>query len=161
MKQKDAVYQAVTSVLNEQGHVFEDGMDIKGLMTRETRAQVSAILIAGFQKGTIDYSGDLPDESGLKEYVSGLVSNWVRKDPRFNGNTKYAPKNPGSRAGQGDEQLKNLRLFLNTRTTAAEKAEVQQYIDARVAELAAEKAKSVEVNTSVLPDSLKAKFGIA
>ncbi len=161
MKQKDAVYQAVTSVLSENGHSFEDGMDIKGLMTREIRAQVSAILIAGFQKGTIDYSGDLPDESGLKEYVSGLVSNWVRKDPRFNGNTKYTPKNPGSRAGQGDEQLKNLRLFLNTRTTAEEKAEVQQYIDARQAELAAEKAKSVAVNTSVLPEGLRAKFGIS
>lgn len=161
MKQKDAVYQAVTSVLSENGIDFEDGMDIKTHMTRELRGQVSAILCAGFQKGTIDYSGDLPDESGLKEYVSGLISNWVRKDPRFNGNTKYTPKNPGSRAGQGDDELKNLKLFLATRSDPTERAEIQTYIDARVAKLAADKAKAVQVNTSVLPDSLKAKFGIS
>lgn len=161
MKQKDAVYEAVTSVLAENGISFEDGTDVKPHMTRELRSQVSMILIAGFTSGKIDYSGDLPDESGLKEYVSGLVSNWVRKDPRFNGNTKYTPKNPGSRAGQGDEQLKNLKLYLATKSDPADRAEVQRYIDARVAELAAEKAKSVQVNTSILPEALRSKFGIS
>lgn len=159
MKQKDAVYMAITSVLAASHIDFEDGMNVAPHMTKERRAQVNAILVEGFRSGKIELSKEFTDEE-LREYVSGLQSNWIRKDPRFNGNTKYEPKNPGSRAGQGDEQLKNLKLFLATRSTAEEKAEIQTYIDARVAELAAAKASKVTVNTSVLPASLRAKFGI-
>jgi len=161
MRQKDAVYLAITNVLESNGIPFEDGMDIKTLMSKELRAQVSQVLCQGFTNGTIDYAGEVPTDSDLKEYVGGLISNWVRKDPRFNGNTKYVAKNPGSRAGQGDEQLKNLKLYLATKTDPADKAEVQKYIDARVAELAAEKAKSVEIDTSALPEALRSKFGIS
>lgn len=159
MKQKDAVYAAITSVLVASNIDFEDGMNVAPHMTKERRAQVNAILFEGFRAGKIDLTKSFTDEE-LKEYVSGLQSNWIRKDPRFNGNTKYEPKNPGSRAGQGDEQLKNLKLFLATRSTSEEKAEVQTYIDARQAELAAAKASKVQVNTSVLPASLREKFGI-
>src|SRR5665213_1962213 len=50
-------------------------------------------------------------ESLRKDYVPGMVSNWIRKDLRLNGGEKYETKNPGSRAGQGDDQLKNLKAL--------------------------------------------------
>jgi hypothetical protein len=161
MKQKEAVYLAITQVLALANIDFEDGMDVKPLLTKELRAQVNGILFESFKAGKVDYAGELPDDSGLKEYISGLTSNWVRKDTRFNGNTKYMPKNPGSRAGQGDEQLKNLKLYLATKTDPADRAEVQKYIDARIAELAAAKAKTIPTfNVSMLPEVLRSKFGI-
>src|ERR1051325_6047037 len=111
MKQKDAVYNAITQVLNEDEVGFEDGMDVSEHMTKERRAQVNAILVEGFKAGTIELEKEYTDTQ-LKQYVSGLQSNWIRKDPRFNGNTKYQPKNPGSRAGAGDAQLKALKALL-------------------------------------------------
>lgn len=158
--QKDAVHSAITSVLAEAGITVSEGESVSSHMTRERRAQVTEILVEGFRAGNIELDKEF-DDAGLRTYVSGLQSNWIRKDSRLNGGTKYSPKNPGSRVGSGDEQLKNLRLFLKTRSTAEEKAEVQGYIDARVAELSASKAsKGASVNMEVLPEALRAKFSI-
>jgi len=155
--QKDAVFSAITSVLAEAGIKITEGESVSSHMTRERRAQVTEILTEGFCNGTIELK-ETYDESKARTYASSLQSNWIRKDPRLNGGEKYSPKNPGSRVGSTDEQLKNLRLFFKTRATSEEKAEVQKYIDARVAELAASKVKNVEVNMDALPVALREKF---
>jgi hypothetical protein len=152
--QKAAVYSAITAVLDEAGVHFEDGMDISGVMTKELRAQVNAILFEGFRNGSVQLDREFTD-SELKGYVSGLQSNWIRKDTRFNGNTKYVAKNPGSRAGSGDAQLKAMRALLSTLTSPTDKAEVQSEIDKRMSEIAASKVKPIDL--SALPAHL-AKF---
>jgi hypothetical protein len=80
-----------------------------------------------------------------------LVNNWVRKDTRLNGGTKYIPTNPGSRTGSGDEKLKNLRILL-TMVPDDVKPAVQVEIDKRVEEL---KPKAQDINLEMIPENLR------
>jgi hypothetical protein len=156
LNQKSAVYNAITSVLSEHGVQFEDGMDISGLMTKELRSEVNSILVEGFKSGMIELSKEF-DDSDLKAYVSGLQSNWIRKDKRFNGGTQYVAKNPGTRVGSGDPTIKNLRALRSTLTDPSDIAEVDAHIAARVAELKPAK-QAPTVDFSSLPEALRNKF---
>ena len=158
LSQKEATYNAVKSALELKGFTFEDGEDVCEAVTPDTKKEIKAILFEGFRSGTVAYTENfaskiLNDDSELNKYISGLISNWLKKDKRLNGNTKYQPQNPGSRAGQGDEQVKELRKLLKiTRGTDAE-AEVKKALDARVAEIKA--AKRPEIDASALPEHLR------
>lgn len=149
MTQKEAVFQAVKNVCGEQDGAY--------IPTKEQRAQINQILFQGFKSETIELDRQFSD-SDLKGYVSGLQSNWLRKDKRLNGGMKYVAQNPGSRAGSSDPQLKAMRALLSTLTTEEEKSEVQGYIDARVSEINASKKKSVTIDFSALPADLAGKF---
>lgn len=148
LSQKDGVYAAICAVTG-----FTEGTLS---ITKEQRAHVAVILFEGFKDGNIKLERSFSDQE-LKEYIPGLVSNWIRKDPRFNDGAKYVTKNPGSRAGSGDEQLKELKKLYSTMTTDEERAEIQSYIDARQAELNAQKQATI-VNFDKLPADLAAKF---
>ncbi len=150
MSQKEAVFAAVCAVV---GHTPDGKVEL----SKEQRAQVSMIVFEGFRAQTVGLDRDFTD-ADLKKYVSGLTSNWLRKDKRLNGGEKYAAKNPGSRAGSSDPQLKAMRALITTVSTDAERAEIQGYIDARVAEIATTKQAKV-VDFSALPADLAAKFG--
>lgn len=149
MSQKEAVF---TAVCNVTGHKGEGTV----VISKEQRSQVNAILFEGFRAGSIELDREYTD-SDLKSYVSGLQSNWLRKDKRLNGGTQYVAKNPGSRQGSTDASLKAMRALMSTLTDPSEIAEVQQHIDARISEIAATKqAKTVDF--SALPADLAAKF---
>lgn len=157
MNQKTAVYTAIMNTLAERNIGFDDGQDVSVHMSKEVRADVRAILVAGFISGEIELEATKAPEE-LPSYCSGLISNWVKKDKRLNGNVKHEAKNPGSRAGAGDAQLKALRGLLKTVSTDAERAEIQGYIDQRVSEVAAAKPTTVKVNIDDLPAELRAKY---
>ena len=150
MKQKDAVYQAIVNVM---GSVDEG---VACTPSKEERSQVNQILFEGIRSGTIDFAGDfLGDDAKLKAYVSGLQSNWLRKDERLNGGVAYVPKNPGSRTGSTDPQVVAMRGLLESKSDPAERAEIQGHIDARLAQLRpAKSAKTINVDD--LPEELKA-----
>lgn len=157
MNQKQAAYTAITSVLKEKGIAFEDGMDVAPLMTTELRGIVNQMLVAGFAGGQIELSrGPFTTEQELKSYVSGLQSNWIRKDTRLNGGGKYEPKNPGSRTGSSDEQLKALVNLRSTLPEGTDRDEVDAFIEIRKTELA--KSKIPVIDFSKLPDALKSKY---
>ena len=153
--QKEAVYNAVKSVCAENNVRHEDFQQLEGF-TKEMREQVISVLVTGFENNEIELKSQ---QDNLKSYTSGLVSNWLRKDKRLNGNTKYEAANPGSRTGQSDPTVKNLRLLL---TTVPEGSEAHEAIEAkiatRIAEIKAEKAKSKakEIDMSAIPDDIKA-----
>ena len=149
MNQKEAVFQAICNVTGHKG-------DGKVEISSEQRKQVNMILCESFRAGAIELDKEYTD-SELKQYVSGLQSNWIRKDKRLNGGIAYVAKNPGSRAGSSDPQLANLRKLMTTLTTDEDKAEVQGYIDARTAEIASAK-QAATVDFSALPADLQAKF---
>ena len=153
MSQKEAVYNAVTSVLSENNIVVDDSTNVYSVMTRELCAQVNRILFEGFRSDSIEIEGTHSDAS-LKGYISGLQSNYLRKDKRLNGGTKYSAKNPGSRLGSNDSQLKALRALLSTVSDPSDRTEIQSHIDTRVSELQAAKVKPV-IDTTVLPAGLK------
>ena len=168
MNQREAVYKATRSVLADAGVKFEDGGNIATVMTDELRAKITAIVSGGFKAGTVELKSTpsnqekLATDSKLNSYVSGLISNWFRKDKRFNGNVSYEPTNPGSRAGSGDPQLKALRQlhkqFLGIDDAKA--TEIQTHIDARLAIVSAEKVKKVNIDYSTLPADLLKNLGI-
>jgi hypothetical protein len=147
MKQKDAVYQAIVNVMGS--------VDGPVVMSKEERAQVNGILFEGFRNGTIDLDREYDDKE-LKEYNSGLISNWLRKDERLNGGVAYVPKNPGSRTGTTDPQVVAMRGLLETKSDPSERAEIQAFLDKRIAELKPNKVKTINVDD--LPAELKAKY---
>lgn len=90
IEQKEAVFQAVTKVLKEANIVFEPGVtNVRAVMTRELRAQVNAILFEGFNNGTIVFrdtvanKAKLADPKELRNYISGLQSNYLTKHENF------------------------------------------------------------------------------
>lgn len=157
MKQSEAVIKAVQEVIP----TFELNSDV-GLdcVVGEDRKAVCAIVVEGIINGDVDYKKDNTDEKKVKEYVPGMVSNWLRKSPKLNGGTKYEIKNKGSRAGQGDAELKALKQLRKTTTDEETLKEIDGHIERRTNEIAAEKAKKVEVNFDALPEELRAKLGV-
>ena len=147
LNQKEAVFQAVVNVCGTQDGVYTP--------SKEERAQVIAILVEGFKAGEISIDREF-DEKQLKSYVSGLTSNWLRKDKRLNGNITYVASNPGSRQGSGDSQLKAMKLLQAQLESQADKDEVQTHIDARIALITKAKAKAIDYNA--LPEFLRTKF---
>ena len=153
--QKEAVFSAVSSVISEAGITVNEGESFSTYLNRELRAQVTNILVEGFNGGTIALDKSFSSEAELRTYCSGLTSNWLRKDSRLNGGVKYAAKNPGSRVGSSDPQLKAMRALLSTKTDASEKAEIQSFIDARVSEVKASRKPAKTIDLSALPEELQ------
>lgn len=153
--QKEAVFNAVTSVLKEHKVRVSEGQNVSQFMTREMRAQVNAILINGFKKGEIKLDTEFDSESELKSYVSGLQSNWLRKDKRLNGGVAYEPKNPGTRTGSSDPAIREMRKLLEQVTSKSDRDQILKAIDARLAEISeAKKPAAKKVDISVLPQHL-------
>ena len=161
MNQREATVNCILSVLEEKGVEYElnGPTPIAEVLDSNDKKNVREILITMFQQGKIDFKDTtkLSDDKYMKDYVSGLVNNWIRKAPEFNGNTKYEAKNPGSRAGSGDEQIKEMRKLLSTVSDQATKELIQSHIDARMAEI---KPATVLVNLDAIPADLRAKLGL-
>lgn len=151
LNQKEAVYAAILSV--------KGTIDGRVTLSDGEHQRVVSMLVDGFKSGQIKLGRSYTDAE-LRKYTVGLVNNWLRKDTRLNGGEKYMAKNPGSRMGVGDEQLKALKALRAILTNPQEIAEIDSYIEKRMQELAAERAKKSisEINFNVLPDELRAKI---
>jgi hypothetical protein len=145
VSQRDAVFSAVTNVCGTSDGAY--------MPTKEQRSSVNQILFEGFRSGTIECSREY-DDAELKAYVSGLQSNWLRKDTRLNGGVKYQAKNPGSRAGSQDAQIVAMRSLLKVyESDAAKTAEIQAHIAKRLAEI--KPTKTVTIDVEALPEELR------
>jgi hypothetical protein len=157
MNQRDATCNALIAVLSDRGVEYElnGATPISSVLNADDKASVRAMLIVAFRAGKIDYAKDpanLADDKYIKEYVSGLVNNWIRKAPEFNNDTTYAAKNPGSRQGSTDESIKNMKLLLSVTVDPEAKMAITQAIADRQAEL---KPTTVTIDVSALPESLR------
>ncbi len=162
MNQKSAVVSYILSALKEDGIDYTLGgeVSVKDVLTDTMRKEVREKLCDGFQNLEIQLSESAQDkylgaenEKKLKSYVSGLLNNWIKKNPEFNSGLGYVPKNPGSRTGQGDEQIKNLRLMLKSITEEEVREEIEQAIKDRLAEIKPESV--VEVKAEAIPEHLR------
>lgn len=153
MKQNDAVFSAVCSVLGRDD--FNGAVEL----SKTERDEVVNIVTTGIMSGKVDFSdearGKYDTEKKIKSYVVGMVSNHLRKDKRMNGGVKYETKNPGSRAGSGDDTLKALKALRSTLTDATEIEQVEAAIAARTEEIRASKQKAVEINVNALPEQFR------
>lgn len=156
--QKEAVFSAVTSVLSDAGVNVGENQSASNHLTRELRSRVTHVLVEGFNNGNISLDKTFTDQASLRTYCSGLISNWLRKDTRLNGGMQYEVKNPGSRSGSNDAQLKALRALLAMKTDPDERAEIQSFIDKRLAEVNPAKNVKSSVDFSSLPAELAQKY---
>lgn len=161
--QREAVFEAISAVT--ESTEFDGAIEL----TKEQKQEVYSMLSEGFKTGTIKFKDTpanrekLSTPAKLNQYVSGLVSNWVCKDPRLNGNTKYVAKSPGSRAGSTDPQLKALRVLATKFAGNEEKlAEINKHISARMSQISEEKATKAiqQIDISVLPSDLAESLGL-
>ena len=144
MTQKDAVFSAISQILASNNISFNpNSTNVATLLTRELRSQVNARLVADFNAGAVELSDDakskLNDTAALRAYISGLVSNWLRKDPRLNGGTVLATSTSSatqtSKVLKTDPQLQALRKLHTSQVEPAKRMEIQAHIDRRIAEL--------------------------
>jgi hypothetical protein len=140
MTQKDAVYCAIVTVLTDAGISFDAGTtDVAPILTRELRSKVNAILVQQFSYGSIELSDEakstLTTPTKLKAYVSGLVSNWIRKDVRLNGGHRFTSSAKSSAGFKRDPQLKALHQLYSAQVDENKRNEIQAHIDRRVQEL--------------------------
>lgn len=162
MNQRKATCSTIIATLEERGVKYElnGSTPISEVLNDSDKKSIREALFAMFRSGDVEMSDEAKqkysDDSDLKSYISGLVNNWIRKAPEFNCGGKYVPKNPGSRAGSGDEQIREMKKLLAQTNDPSVKEAVQAAIDARIAEL----KPTVEVDYSKLPEELKAKLGL-
>lgn len=170
--QKDGVFNAIEAHLAEcdPPRTIPDSEPLK--LETDDRKSVVEMLCAATTAGELTVKAiskipyaDIPADklpAELKSYWDGTLSNWLRKDTRLNGGSKYEAKNPGSRQGSTDGRLKNLKLLAkkveateDSETKAANMKAVNEAIEARTKEIAVEKAAKLEVNAELIPDELK------
>ena len=166
MKQRESVYLATMSVLADAGVAFDDGGDVskvKGYSDhRKNIIQiVTTSILAAETEMSAEGRAKYTDEKLMKGYVNGLVSNWHRKDVRFNGNVKYEAKNPGSRAGSGDEVLKALKALRETKVGDAEAiTAIDSAIESRKAEIGKKVVTITEEQIALIPEELRKTLGL-
>ena len=163
--QKEAVVNIVLSVLASNGIDYELGGEkrVKDIVTSDMKAEMRSLVFEGFKTETIGLTAEsaakyLNDDTELKKYVNNVLNNWINKHPEFNAmfpesGGVYRAKNPGSRTGQGDEQIRELRKLRKLATDPESIAEIDEAIATRQAEI--KPAKSVTINVEALPEHLR------
>ena len=157
--QKEAVCGLILQTLKGKGidYVLGGEVPIHTLLDKTDKSSIREQLCEGFESGEIQMSEQakvkyVDNPVKLKGYVNGLLNNWIRKNPEFNCGVGYKAKNPGSRTGQSDETIKNLRLMKKAITDAKALAEIEQAIVDRLAEIKPESV--VTVNAEAIPEHL-------
>ncbi len=155
INQKQAVINAVLSLLPN----YEMGGEVilSDVLNDGLKTECRALLFEGFRTGNIQFKETFQKkvdiDAELKKYVSGLLNNWIRKNPEFNAGNSYVAKNPGSRAGSGDESVREMRKLFRTTADLEAKAEIQEAIDARIAII--KPSAVTTINAEAIPEHLR------
>jgi len=155
ISQKDAVYEVSMRVLEENGVIFEEGVDVLvDVIDRDIRSTIVSILVESFKEDKI-VMNKRHEGKNLRRYASGLISNWAKKDTRLNGNVEYRIKNPGSRVGTTDPMVRELRKFLKQVKGTKHEEDVKKELSIRLNSIRKEQVKDIVINTNLIPDSIK------
>lgn len=90
LSQREAVFNTVMSFFNKANVKFTGGK-AADLITAEMRKQIVDAIAADFKANKVSLRESpanqekLADEKLMRVYVSGLLNNWLRRDPRLNG----------------------------------------------------------------------------
>jgi len=90
LSQKEAVYQATLEIL-DQAKIPMDGRPVSQVVPKELRKLVTEKVFDMLKQGKVEFkatasnSMKLKDQSKMSAYVSGLISNHWKRDPRLNG----------------------------------------------------------------------------
>ncbi len=98
LKQKDAVVQAVKTVL---GSRFTESAAAKSLLSDDDLETVRKSVLDGILAGSVEFGKETSDQKAVQRYVNGMVDNHLRKAKELNGGTKYVPERRKSAASAG------------------------------------------------------------
>lgn len=161
LTQHSAVVQVTKAHFGER---FVPGSDVKEYATKADKQAIAAKIAEMMLEGAVELSDSAKAKYGesaetlTSKYVVGMVTNWFNKSKELNGGSKYETKNPGSRAGSGDAQIKEMRLLrkqLEALDNAEGVARVDQAIAERISELRAASAPTIEIKAELLPEYLR------
>jgi hypothetical protein len=156
--QKDVVFSVVLDLLTDKGVEYDETVAVS--LTKE-EIQTCAVILTELTDVEVEVKSDSA-RTDLPKYWRGTVRNWLKKDTRLSGGVKHVIKNPGSRAGAGDPELRELKKLLAKVTETGNEehiAAVTEAIEKREAKIAEERAAKVQVDMALIPDYLKAKLG--
>ena len=149
MNQKDCVYTVITALV-------EVDPTTPTTLTKDQRSQALQGIYELLKNDEVTISAEkidkMTEDKHYKDYASNIFNNWLRKDTRLNGGVTYQAKNPGSRAGAGDEQVKELKKLLSTLSNPDQQAQVQAAITSRLQELKIKNTKAPEIDFSLIPE---------
>jgi hypothetical protein len=158
MNQRKATVSAILFVLSDKGisYEFNGPVNASDLMTENDRSKTVDMICKGFLEGEVEMSDEgkakyFTQPTELRKYVVGLVNNWLRKAPELNGGQKYQVKNPGSRAGSGNETIKALKQLL----TITDDQDARRAIEAEIASQLETIKPKVEINFDAIPAHLR------
>lgn len=161
ISQKESVVKEVKSIL---GSSFDASTPAREQLSDDQLKTVKANIVAGIIAGEVDFKKDTTDEKEITRYVSGMVSNHLRKAKELNGGQTYSPQSTGR--GSRDPQISELNKLLKTYTEGSEEYnQIVTAIESRKAELAAERSAAAKerkkqkelksIDMESLPDNLK------
>ena len=154
--QKEAVYEAVSAFMHENNRVINDGDSVD--LSSEDRKTIVTMIVTAISVGDMEFSleaannYDTPEK--VRNYSTGLLSNWLRKDTRLNGGARHSIKNPGSKVGQSDPLIKQLKALKKELTNPKEIAKVDAEINTCIEQLRLKKSKNASINKDDLPAHL-------
>jgi hypothetical protein len=134
--QKQVVHNAIMAFLQENGLSLNDN---KVELTHNDRKTIVTMIMAAIDSGDMHLSvtalakHDTPKK--IRNYSTGLLSNWLRKDHRINGGLKHKIKNPGSKANQDDEVIKSLKSIRKLLSNHKEILAIDAEISLRIKQL--------------------------
>jgi hypothetical protein len=161
ISQKQSVVNAVSQVL---GSSFDPAVPARDQLSDAQLTSVKSFVTSAIMSGSVEYSKDISDEKEVAKYVSGMVSNHLRKAKELNGGATYVPQSTGR--GSRDGQISELNKLLKTYAEGTEEYnQILAAIGSRKTELSAEKAaiskekrKAKELSSidmEALPESLR------
>lgn len=161
VSQKQAVVDEVKSVL---GSSFDPSTPARDQLTDEQLKTIKSNIVSGIIGGSIEFKKETSDEKEIARYVSGMVSNHLRKAKELNGGSVYNPQSTGR--GSRDPQISELNKLLKTYSEGSEEfTQIVEAINARKEELASvrseqmkAKKKQKELNSidfDALPEGLQ------
>jgi hypothetical protein len=134
--QKQIVHNAIMAFLQENGFSLENK---KVELTHNDRKTIVTMIVTAIDSGDMHLSAaarakhDTPKK--IRNYSTGLLSNWLRKDHRINGGLRHKTKNPGSKANQDDEIIKSLKSMRKLLSNHKEILAVDNEISLRIKQL--------------------------
>lgn len=131
MSQKDGTFNVVKTVLNDFKREINPTEQV--VLSSEERAGCIQRLCSMLENKTIFTSKNY-NESGRKTYAGGLLSNWLKKDRRLNGDIEFQLKNPGSRANNTTPEIIELKKLHKHVKGTEDESKVKSMLDDKVTE---------------------------
>lgn len=165
LSQVNAVIAAVKSFAQDNSIEFIEGTtDARSFLDEKSVSGIAEFITSQVMNKEVQFSENAWSKYDTRQkvygYVKSMVKNHLKKSLKLNGGEPYRPTNPGSRTGQSNPEIKNLKACIAKLKSDGADAETigkfESALEAKVAEYKASKQPQVEVDESLLSDELKA-----